>query len=48
MKSYEKFEIVIIDVLENDVLTASSEAENTSGVYEHVSDLDPATKSDWF
>ena len=48
MKTYENFELVIVDFLENDVLTASSEAENTSGVYEHVSDLDPATKSDWF
>ena len=46
MKVYEKFELVIVDFLENDVLTASSEAETTSGVYEHVSDL--SSKSDWF
>ena len=48
MKTYQNFELVIVELLKNDVLTASSEAENTSGVYEHVSDLDPATKSDWF
>ena len=48
MKTYENFELVIVDFLESDVLTASSETENTSGVYEHVSELDPATKSDWF
>ena len=46
MKTYEKFELVIVDFLENDVLTASGETETTSGVYEHVSDL--STKSDWF
>ena len=43
---YEKFELVIVDFLENDVLTASNEAETTGGVYEHVSDL--SSKSDWF
>ena len=48
MKAYENFELVIVDFLENDVLTASGETETTSGVYEHVSDLDPTTKSDWF
>lgn len=46
MKIYEPLKLEIVDFLESDVLTASGEAENTSGVYEHVSDL--SAKSDWF
>ena len=48
MKTYENFELVIVDFLESDVLTASGDIEPTSGVYEHVNELDPATKEDWF
>ena len=48
MKTYEPIKIEIVDFLESDVLTASGDVEPTSGVYEHVNELDPATKEDWF
>ena len=48
MKTYEPLKLVIVDCLKQDVLTASSDVDATGGVYEHVSELDPATREDWF
>lgn len=48
MKIYETVKLEIIDFFKEDVLTASGDVEPTSGVYEHVNELDPATKEDWF
>ena len=47
MKIYEPLKLEIV-VFFDDAIRTSGETENTSGVYEHVSELDPATKSDWF
>lgn len=47
MKTYQPFKLEIVEFFD-EVIRTSGETENTSGVYEHVSELDPATKADWF
>ena len=47
MRTYELVKMEIVDFLD-DAIRTSGDVEPTSGVYEHVSELDPATKEDWF
>lgn len=47
MKTYEPVKIEIVD-FPDDAIRTSGDVKPTSGVYEHVSELDPATKEDWF
>ncbi len=48
MKIYEPVRLEIVDFLDDMIRTSGEAGGDTKGVYEHVSELDPATKEDWF
>ena len=48
MKTYETVKLEIVDFLEDWIRTSGEAGGEAKGVYEHVSELDPATKEDWF
>ncbi len=48
MKTYESVKLEIVDFLDDAVRTSGEAGGEGNGVYEHVNELDPATKEDWF
>ena len=48
MKIYEPVRLEIVDFLDDMIRTSGEAGGDAKGVYEHVSELDPAIKEDWF